>query len=178
MAASGLAYELVIGTLGSYLRGDTTGQFAISFGVFTAGLGLGAALSRRLPLRPWALLAVVEFLLCAYGLFIAGLCSSDPRLALGNGSAVEQHLALAALLGGVLVGLELPVIAALLGDFGGTMALDYAGALLASWLFPFVLMPAVGLVGTAMWAGAANGVVGLVCVYYAFLHARSAEAIS
>lgn len=163
LAASGLVYELVIGTLASYVHGDTTRQFAISFGVFTAGLGLGAALSKHLPLRPWALLAGVEALLCLYGCLLVAVCTPQGF----PGPWLELRFVGAATLGGVLVGLELPVIAELLSDFGGTMALDYGGALVASWAFPFVLMPHLGLQGAALAAAATNALASLVCVWFA-----------
>ncbi len=182
VAASGIAYELVIGTLGSYMHGDVTRHFAISFGVFTAGLGMGAWLSamlssklrQSLHLSSWGMLAWVELALCIYGLALVRLCGALDMFS----PWAEISFASAAGLGGVLVGLELPVLVAMLGDFGGTMALDYVGALLASWAFPFVLMPWVGLDGTARAAGLANGLVGIVCMYFASMRVLPRERSS
>lgn len=163
LAASGLIYELVIGTMASYVHGDTTRQFAMSFGLFTAGLGAGAGASRWVSCRPWWLLAWVELALCVYGIFLVPVCMPHGF----PGAWVIARFGVASVIGGILVGLELPVIAGLLGDFGGTMALDYAGALVASWLFPFAAMPLLGLDGTAAMAGGVNALAAFGCMWFA-----------
>src|SRR5258706_9075436 len=46
IATCGLIYELIIGTLSSYLLGDSIFQFSLTIGVFLSAMGLGSFLSR------------------------------------------------------------------------------------------------------------------------------------
>src|SRR5579864_6884452 len=46
VAASGLIYELVAGTLASYLVGDSVFQFSTIIGTYLFAMGIGSALSR------------------------------------------------------------------------------------------------------------------------------------
>lgn len=46
IAVSGLVYELIAGTLSSYLLGDSVYQFSIVIGLFMTAMGLGSYLSR------------------------------------------------------------------------------------------------------------------------------------
>src|SRR5260370_2736057 len=46
IASCGLVYELVAGTLASYLLGDSVTQFSTVIGVYLSALGLGSWLSR------------------------------------------------------------------------------------------------------------------------------------
>src|SRR5689334_1242112 len=48
VATCGLIYELLAGTLGSYLLGDSVTQFSLVIGLYLSAMGLGAWLSRRL----------------------------------------------------------------------------------------------------------------------------------
>jgi spermidine synthase len=46
IATCGLIYELVAGTLASYLLGDSVTQFSIIIGVYLFSMGIGSYLSR------------------------------------------------------------------------------------------------------------------------------------
>ena len=48
IAACGLIYELVAGTLASYLLGDSVLQFSTVIGTYLFAMGIGSALSRYL----------------------------------------------------------------------------------------------------------------------------------
>src|SRR5688572_6843895 len=48
VATCGLVYELLAGTLGSYLLGDSVTQFSLVIGLYLSAMGVGAWLSRRL----------------------------------------------------------------------------------------------------------------------------------
>ena len=48
IATCGLIYELLAGTLGSYLLGDSVTQFSLVIGLYLSAMGVGAWLSRRL----------------------------------------------------------------------------------------------------------------------------------
>lgn len=46
IALSGILYQLLIGTLSSYLIGDSVTQFSLTIGLFLTGMGIGSFLSR------------------------------------------------------------------------------------------------------------------------------------
>src|SRR3954466_12409051 len=48
VAICGLIYELLAGTLGSYLIGDSVTQFSLVIGLYLSAMGIGAWLSRPL----------------------------------------------------------------------------------------------------------------------------------
>src|SRR5687768_17619864 len=48
VAICGLVYELLAGTLGSYLLGDSVTQFSLVIGLYLSAMGAGAWLSRFL----------------------------------------------------------------------------------------------------------------------------------
>ena len=69
---------------------------------------------------------------------------------------------------GVLVGLELPLLMRILKDqlefkdlVSRVLAFDYLGALVASVLFPLLLVPQLGLIRTSLVFGMLNAAVGL-----------------
>ena len=47
IAARGLAYELLIATVSSYLLGSSVTQFSISIGIFIGAMGIGSHFSQR-----------------------------------------------------------------------------------------------------------------------------------
>ena len=52
IAACGLVYELVAGTLASYLLGDSVTQFSTVIGTYLFAMGIGSWLSRFVGARP------------------------------------------------------------------------------------------------------------------------------
>jgi spermidine synthase len=172
VAACALVYELLCGTLASYLLGDAVLQFSLVLGVYLSAMGAGAWLSRRLEPEAETRYVQAELALAVVG----GL--SIPALLM----AFAAHLPLrpvlygAIALIGVLVGLELPLLVKILRTRDGAptgtatsfgdvvaraLAFDYLGALAASLLFPLVFVPHLGLVRTSLLAGALNAVAAL-----------------
>ncbi|HEY8072516.1 MAG TPA: hypothetical protein VIF62_00355 [Labilithrix sp.] len=166
VAICALIYELLCGTLASFLLGDAVLQFSLVLGTYLSAMGVGAWISKRLEPNAAARYVQAEMALALVG----GL--SVPALLL----AVQAHVPLrpalfaAVFVIGVLVGLELPLLVHILrkrGDakFGDTVArafaYDYAGALVASVLFPLVLVPRLGLVRTSVLAGVLNAAAAL-----------------
>ncbi|RPI87615.1 MAG: polyamine aminopropyltransferase [Planctomycetaceae bacterium] len=164
VATCGLVYELLAGTLASYVLGDSVTQFSLVIGVYLSALGVGAWLSRYVKTGLARTFIEVEFAVA-----LLGGCSA-PLLFLGFASLKWFHLLLFLIvfLIGTLVGLELPLLMRLLKehlDFSDlvsqALTFDYIGALLASLLFPLVLVPRLGLVRTSLVFGILNAAVGL-----------------
>lgn len=164
IAVCGLVYELVAGALASYLLGDSVLQFSTVIGAYMSAMGVGSWLSRFIGRGLAARFIQIEVLLGLVGGFSAALLfAAFPHVA---GFRILLYLVVAMI--GVLVGMEIPLLMRLLKErlefkdlVGQILALDYAGALVASVLFPLVLVPKLGLLATAFVFGIANVAVGL-----------------
>lgn len=164
IATCGLIYELLAGTLASYVLGDSVTQFSLVIGVYLFALGAGAWLSRYIKSGLARAFIEVEF-----GVALLGGASA-PLLFLGFGYLqwFQLLLFLVVFAIGTLVGLELPLLMRILKehlDFSDlvsrVLAFDYIGALAASVLFPIFLVPKLGLVRTSLVFGLLNALVGL-----------------
>ena len=158
-------YELVAGTLASYVLGDSVTQFSTVIGVYLSALGLGSWLSRYVQRGLARRFVEVELAVALLG------GASAPLLFLAFGYLPDFFrpvLYAMVVLVGTLVGLEIPLVMRLLRetvDFKELVAkvltFDYLGALFASLLFPILLVPRLGLVRTSILFGIANAAVGL-----------------
>ena len=159
VAVCGLVYELVAGTLASYLLGDSVTQFSTIIGAYLFAMGVGSWLSRYIRDALVDNFVRIEILVGLVG------GSSAALLFLLFGEVAQFRVALYTLVGliGVLVGLEIPILLRILqgelelGELvARVFAVDYVGALIASILFPLWLVPRVGLIRTAFLFGILN----------------------
>jgi spermidine synthase len=164
VAACGLIYELVAGTLASYLLGDSVLQFSTVIGTYLFAMGLGSALSRYLNRGLVNQFIWIELLLGVIG----GFSSAMLMLAFAFTQGFEIILYAVVIVMGVLVGLEIPLLMRILKDgydfrdvIAHVLTFDYLGALGASLLFPILLVPRLGLVRSAMLFGIVNAAVAL-----------------
>ena len=168
IASCGLIYELLAGTLASYVLGDSVTQFSLVIGVYLFALGVGAWLSRFVKKDLARVFIEVEL-----GVAILGGASA-PLLFLCFAYLNWFYVALFGLVLaiGILVGLELPLLMRILKEHvefsdlvSRVLAFDYIGALAASLLFPIFLVPKLGLVRTSLVFGIVNALVGLWGTY-------------
>lgn len=164
IASCGLIYELVAGTLSSYLLGDSVTQFSTVIGVYLSAMGLGSWLSKFLQRGLARRFVDLELAVALVGGFSAPILF----LAFAHTHAFRVSLYGIVTLVGTLVGLEIPILMRILKDqvrfkdlVAGVLTLDYIGALFASLLFPLLLMPKLGLVRTSLLFGLLNAAVGL-----------------
>jgi spermidine synthase len=165
IATCGLVYELVAGTLASYVLGDSVTQFSTVIGVYLSALGLGSWLSRYVQRGLARRFVEIELTVALLG------GASAPLLFLAFGTLPDFFRPVlygVVVVVGTLVGLEIPLVMRLLRetvDFKELVAkvltFDYLGALFASLLFPILLVPRLGLVRTSILFGLANAAVGL-----------------
>lgn len=166
-AASGIIYELALLTLAASLNGGGIVATSLIVAGYIAALGVGALVVKPLLAHAAIAFVAVEVLLSVVGgLSAAALYTvfafiddeSMWMLALGT-----------ALIGG-LVGAEVPLLMTMLqrgrsagaADTGRTLAnlnaADYLGALLGGLVWPFLLLPQLGMIRGA----AATGIVNLL----------------
>ncbi|MBI4911644.1 MAG: polyamine aminopropyltransferase [Acidobacteria bacterium] len=163
IAACGLVYELVAGTLSSYLLGDSVLQFSTVIGVYLSAMGLGSYLSKFITRGLARRFVDLQLAVALVGGFSAALLFH---------TYAHTHAfrpVLYALVGavGTFVGLEIPLLMRILKGqvkfkdlVAGVLTLDYIGALAGSLLFPLFLMPKLGLVRTSLLFGILNAFVG------------------
>ncbi|MBI5884340.1 MAG: polyamine aminopropyltransferase [Elusimicrobia bacterium] len=164
IATCGLVYELIAGTLASYLLGDTVLQFSTVIGAYLFAMGIGSYLSRYIGKGLVARFVQIEALVGLVGGSSAALLS----VAFTEAAGFRLILYGVVCVIGTLVGLEIPLIIQILKDrvalkdlVAQVLALDYIGALAASVLFPLLLMPKLGLLRTSFLIGFANALVAL-----------------
>ena len=164
IAACGLIYELIAGTLASYLLGDTVFQFSTIIGCYLFAMGIGSYLSRFLHRGLVARFVSIELMVGLVG----GFSSSLLFLAFAYTEAFRLVLYMVVILVGTLVGLEIPLLMRILKErfqfrelVSQVLTFDYLGALGASLLFPIFLVPKLGLVRSALVFGILNAGVAL-----------------
>jgi spermidine synthase len=162
IATCGLIYELLAGTLASYLLGDSVTQFSFVIGIYLSAMGVGAWLSNKITKR-----TVRTFLEVELGVALLGGISA-PLLFFSFGDSFSIILYGLVFLIGTLVGLEIPLLMRILKDqvdfndlVSRVLTFDYLGALFASVLFPTVLVPRLGLIRTSLLCGIINALVAL-----------------
>jgi spermidine synthase len=164
IATCGLVYELIAGTLASYLLGDSVTQFSTIIGCYLFAMGIGSWLSRYVTRNLLSFFIRVEILVGAVG------GSSAAILFLAFEHVASFRLLLYFLVGviGMLVGIEIPLLLRILENriafkdlVAKVFTFDYVGALFASILFPLVLVPYLGLIKSAFLFGILNTLVAI-----------------
>jgi len=168
IAVCGLVYELLAGTISSYLLGNSVYQFSIVIGLFMASMGLGSYLSRFVTENITDVFIGVQMAIALVGGFSAIV------LFFAFSHLDNYSVFLVVITGsiGALVGLEIPLVIRILRDVrslkinvSNVLSVDYLGALAASLLFPLVLVPQLGLIRTALFFGVLNLLVAFIAVY-------------
>lgn len=168
IATCGLIYELVAGTLASYLLGDSVTQFSTIIGTYLFSMGIGSWLSRFVERDLLKTFIRIEILVG-----IVGGCSA-PLLFFLFEHVHSFRIVLYSLVctTGILVGLEIPLLMRILKAsvsfkdlVSQVFTFDYIGALLASLIFPLVLVPYLGLIRTSLLFGILNVGVAVFLVF-------------
>jgi spermidine synthase len=164
IAACGLIYELIAGTLASYLLGDSVLQFSTVIGSYLFAMGIGSWLSRFVARGLVARFITIELMVGLVG----GFSSAGLFLAFAHTNGFRLLLYVVVIVIGTLVGLEIPLLMRILKDrfqfrdlVAHVLTFDYLGALGASLVFPILLVPHLGLVRSAILFGMLNAGVAL-----------------
>lgn len=165
VAICGLIYELLAGTVSSYLMGDSVYQFSIVIGVFVSSMGLGSYLTRFLDKNLADKFVLIELIIGVLGGYSAALLFYAFAI-------IENYTPILFIITfslGALIGLEIPLVIRILKDISplkinisNVFTVDYIGALFASLLFPIILVPKLGLMRTSFLFGLIN--IGVGCL--------------
>ncbi len=165
LSLCGITYELVLGSLATYLLGNPVQQYSITIGFFLSSMGLGSYLSRYI-LKD----LIRNFIRIEVLLGFAGGLSVIVLNYLFTFSAAFYLLHIFTLvIIGTLVGLEIPLLTRILRRSGAlkdilanVLTLDYMGGLAGSLFFPLLLFPFMGRILTCLVIGIINIVVALL----------------
>ncbi|WP_170406294.1 polyamine aminopropyltransferase [Ruegeria arenilitoris] len=168
VALCGIVYELIIGTVSSYLLGNSVYQFSLTIGFFMFAMGVGSYVSRFFHGNLIQTFIWVELILALIG----GLCSVSLFMLFPYAPwfyTVGMFTFISSI--GFLVGLEIPLLMRVLSESSTTresiadvLSLDYIGALGGSVLFPILLLPSLGLISSSFAIGLTNAMVALLSV--------------
>ena len=164
-AACGIVYELALLTLSASLHGGGVVAMSMIVAGYVAALGVGALLVKPVLHRAPIMFVAVETALAIVG----GLSAAALYVAFAFVGGSLWVLAFGTALIGCLVGAEVPLLMTLLQrgrtagatDTGRVLAnlnaADYLGALVGGLVWPFLLLPQLGMIRGA----AATGIVNL-----------------
>jgi len=163
-SACGLGYQLIAGSVSSYLLGDSVTQFSLTIGLYLFALGIGSYLTRYLDRDLADRFVAIELAVAVAG----GFSALALMFAYGSDLWFRPVLYTVILMVGTLVGIEIPLLMRILKDevdfkdlLAKVLAFDYVGALLIAVVFPLALVPRLGLVRSALALGALNAAVAL-----------------
>ena len=160
-----IVYELLIGTTSSYFLGDSVRQFSITIGFYMASMGLGSYVSRYFEKNLLSKFICVEILLG----FIGGISVPVLYLVFSYTDFYQYFMFLFIISIGFFIGLEIPLLTRLMENYytlkvniSNILSLDYFGALVATLIFPFILLPYVGVFKSSLIFGIVNMSIGFV----------------
>jgi len=166
-----IIYELLISTTSSYFLGDSIRQFSLTIGFYMAAMGIGSFLSRLFKKHLLQKFISVEIILGLIG------GASVPILyfvyAYVDYSGFMYYTLFLVVVIGILTGLEIPLLMRVMEEYdpleinlSNVLGMDYLGALLATLLFPFLLLPLFGTFKTSVFFGLVNVSLGLLNLWY------------
>ncbi len=177
VALCGIVYELIIGTVSSYLLGNSVYQFSLTIGFFMFAMGVGSYLSKFIRSNLIENFIYVEIVLALVG----GVCSLSLFMTFPFAPFLYKFVMFFFIFTiGILVGLEIPLLTRVLSQVSGTrrsianvMSLDYIGALIGSVAFPLMLLPSLGLIRASFAIGLINVFVALLNIIYLKAYLRN-----
>lgn len=160
-----IIYELLISATATYFLGDGIKQFSILIGIYLFSMGIGAYISKFFKEKPLEFFIKVEFLL---GL-IGGISVPLLYFLFVNVSPLSLQILCLAIMFviGLLTGMEVPLLTFsnenqdYKDNLSHVLSLDYIGGLIATLLFPFILLPFVGIFYSSLLFGIINILLGL-----------------
>ena len=159
VALCGIAYELIIAAVSSYLLGNSVAQFSITIGLFMFAMGIGSYLTKFIHTQLVERFIQIEIAVALVG----GLSAAILFVVFPYYALYKPVMYGLILLIGTLVGLEIPLLTRILSrsasfseSLAHVLSLDYIGALIGSVSFPLLLLPSLGLFRSSFAIGLLN----------------------
>ena len=170
-AICGIVYELIIGSVSSYLLGNSVLSILGDHRLIHVRDGDRFPIFRNSSIE----ISSKVFAYIEIALAVVGGLSSIALFLVFPFTPYLYQLTMFGLIFviGILVGLEIPILTRVLAADSGTrisianvMSLDYIGALVGSVAFPLFLLPSLGLVRASFAIGLINACVALLAVVF------------
>ncbi len=170
VALCGIAYQLIISTVSSYLLGNSVYQFSLTIGLFMFAMGVGSYLSKLLDDNQIQNFINVEIAISLFG----GISSLLLLLAFPYVHSLYSTVMFCLIfILGALVGMEIPLLMGILShkqsmkdSIANVMSLDYVGGLIGAVAFPLFLLPQLGLLKSSFAIGLINIITALINIYF------------
>lgn len=176
IAICGIIYELIIGSISSYLLGDSVKQYSLTIGVFMSSMGVGSYLTRFFNKKLFDAFVFVEI---GIGI-VGGISAVSLFYAYGYTDIYSIIMYGMIIIIGLLVGLEIPLLTRIIEEneknlrttIANVLCVDYIGALFGSIAFPLLLLPSIGEIRTSFLIGLINTIVALMIIifYKQYIH--------
>lgn len=164
-----IIYELIIGSLSSYLLGSSVTQFSITIGLYLFAMGIGSYLSKYLNRHLFDTFTLVEIavgLLGSFSSILLFVCHIYTNI-----YPLVMYVMILSI--GLLVGIEIPLLVRIIeankqnikSNIANLFAFDYLGGLVGSIAFPLLLLPKLGYVTTAFVTGLINLIAAAIIVF-------------
>ncbi|NDV65754.1 polyamine aminopropyltransferase [Bacteroides sp. 224] len=164
-----IVYELIIGSLSSYLLGNSITQFSITIGLYLFAMGIGSYVSKYLNKHLFDTFTLVEILVGILGSFsslLLFICHIYTNI-----YPLVMYLMILSI--GLLVGVEIPLLVRIIeghkqnikSNIANLFAFDYIGGLIGSIAFPLLLLPRLGYVTTGFVTGLINLIAAAIIVF-------------
>ena len=164
-----IIYELLIGSVSSYFLGDSIKQFSLVIGLTMTAMGIGTLISRIINKDLIYYFIFIEILLAIIG----GLSVPALYYAYLAEPVYYPSMILIILAIGCLIGLEIPLLTRIMekyydlkNNISNVLSLDYLGAFIATIIFPFVLVPFLGIFESSVFAGFLNLIVAIINFFW------------
>ena len=170
VALCGIAYQLIISTVSSYLLGNSVYQFSLTIGLFMFAMGVGSYLSKLLNDNLIDNFIYVEIAISFFG----GISSLLLLMAFPHVHSLYNTVMFSLIfIIGALVGMEIPILMGILSQkqsmrdsIANVMSLDYAGGLIGAVAFPLFLLPHLGLLKSSFAIGLVNIITAIINIYF------------
>lgn len=170
MGGCGIIYEYTLGVLGNYLIGSSHEQIFVIIGIMMFAMGLGAGLQRHIVKDLLDKFLFLELLLG----FLGGISAIAIYAAFAWTASHHVVLYTFALVIGVLIGLEIPILIRINTEYAKTLrvnlseilCMDYVGALLGALIFTYVLLTRLSMGRISLGLGLANVLVAVAGLLY------------
>ncbi len=166
---SGIVAEYILGTLASYILGDSVIQWTMIISVMMFSMGLGSRLTRLIEGNLLAKFIIIEF---ALSFFVSYTSVFSYTTAAYSEYAGFMIYGLSILIG-IFIGMEIPLVIRLNDEFeslkvnvSSVIEKDYYGSLLGGVFFAFVGLPYLGLTYTPFFLGMVNLLIAIMLLVF------------
>ena len=166
---SGIVAEYILGTLATYLLGNSVIQWTMIISVMMFSMGLGSRFTRHIGGDLLVKFIIIEF---ALSLFVSYTSIISYTTAAFTDYAGFVIYAMSIIIG-IFIGMEIPIVIRLNDEFeslqinvSSVIEKDYYGSLLGGIFFAFVGLPYLGLTYTPFVLGMVNLIIAIMLMLF------------